>query len=144
MPSISHVDWSFSCLACTLKFPKFSALETNHINYRSNFRRSKQKMIYECVITQLVSLSITLHLYTYSFVAVYSCLQSVQEVTLFSSKCARQLCTRSVYSSSKNFSFMGQILWTYASRQQQFLPSQILLNARFFVKRKPLLSLLLL
>ena len=56
MPSVSHVGCSFSCLACTLKFPKCSALEINHINYRSNVRRSKQKLIYECVITQLVSL----------------------------------------------------------------------------------------
>jgi len=91
MSTVSHAGWSFSCLACTLKFPKFSALEINLVNYRSNVRRSKQKLIYECVITQLVSLSITLHLYTYSSVVVYPCLQSAQEVTLFSSKCYRQL-----------------------------------------------------
>lgn len=91
MPSVSHVVWRFSCSACTPKFPKCSALEIKHINYRSYIRRSKQTLIYECVITQLVSLSITLHLYTYSSVVVYPCLQSIQEVTLFSSKCARQL-----------------------------------------------------
>ena len=38
-----------------------------------------------------VGITITLHLYTYSSVVVYPCLQSVKEVTLFSSKCARQL-----------------------------------------------------
>jgi hypothetical protein len=45
---------------------------------------------YKCVIIQYVLNSITPHLYAYSSVVSYSCLQSLQEVTLFGLKCARQ------------------------------------------------------
>jgi hypothetical protein len=46
-------------------------------------------LVYECVIIQFV-LVFTSHLYTYYSLDFYFCFYSLQEVTLVSSKCARQ------------------------------------------------------
>jgi len=70
---LSPAGWSFSRFAWPFKFPKCSSMDKNHMNLSSNvegpkksdFLKNRFPYMHTNVITQFVSVSTTLHLYTH-------------------------------------------------------------------------------
>lgn len=96
------------------------------------------------MIIQLVSV-IMPHLYIHSSVVFYSCLQSVPEVTLFSSKCSRQFWQR-LYITHTVLAIWVRyynLLWVALCIKRTICPFTNSLKASFFSEKKTTSLLLL-